>query len=402
MGEAFQAVKLTDRVHWVGAIDWARRDFHGYATERGTTYNAYLILGDPVVLIDTVKAPFVDELLARIRSLIDPGRIDLIVSNHSELDHSGGLPRVIAAVKPARVVASPHGAKTLQAHFHWQQDVQVVTDGERLMLGDVHLRFAETPMLHWPDSMFTHLEGDGVLFSNDAFGMHLASSERFVDELDWPVCRHEAAKYYANILLPFSPVVTKLLAKLPTLGYEVEQIAPDHGPVWRAQPERILSLYGEWAARKSARKAIVLYATMWEGTARMAEAIADGLRGGGASARVLPVPQTHRSDIATELLDAGALIVGSPTLNGQIFPALADALVYLKGLKPRGLIGAAFGAYGWSGEAVGQIEQHLAEMKVPLAAEGLRARYMPDAAALMQCRALGEQVAARLRESITE
>ena len=253
MSEAFQAVKLTDRVHWVGAIDWARRDFHGYATERGTTYNAYLILGDPVALIDTVKAPFVDEMLARIRSLIDPARIELIVSNHSELDHSGGLPRMIAAVQPARVVASTHGAKTLQAHFHWQQDVQVVTDGERLTLGDVHLRFAETPMLHWPDSMFTHLEERGVLFSNDAFGMHLASSERFVDELDWPVCRHEAAKYYANILLPFSPVVSKLLAKLPTLGFEVEQIAPDHGPVWRAQPERILALYGEWAARVRAQ-----------------------------------------------------------------------------------------------------------------------------------------------------
>lgn len=396
MSGTFQAVPIADRVYWVGAVDWALRDFHGYRTGRGTSYNAYLVLGDPVVLIDAVKAPFLDELLSRVASVIDPAKIDVVVSNHAEMDHTGGLPELLARVRPRRVLASAQGVQALQAHFHWQVPVEAVREGDALDLGDRRLQFASTPMLHWPDSMFSYLEGPGILFSNDGFGMHLASAERFADELGAALCREEAAKYYANIMLPFSGMVEKLLQRLPGLGWDIRQIAPDHGPIWRRDPRLILDLYRGWAAQSPTRKALVVYATMWGSTARMATAVGEGLLAGGASARLMPLSGSHRSDIATEILEAGALVVGSPTINGQIFPEMADVLVYLKGLRRRGLAGGAFGSHGWSGEGTAQLEQWLEEMKITRAANSVRAKYVPDEETLARCRDLGRQVAAHL------
>jgi flavorubredoxin len=252
-------------------------------------------------------------------------------------------------------------------------------------------------MLHWPDSMFSYLEKDRLLFSQDAFGMHLASSERFADEIDESVLEHEAAKYYANILLPFSPHVTKLLEKVADLGLAFDLIAPDHGPVWRKRVDLMPRLYRRWAQRELKRKAVVTYDTMWGSTDLMARAIADGLDAGGARVKVMKLRAAHRSDVATELLDAGALVVGSPTINNNVFPTIADVLTYLRGLKPTGLVGAAFGSYGWSGESVKQIEEMLAAMKVELIADSVRVKYVPDDEALASCRALGEAVAKRLQ-----
>jgi flavorubredoxin len=393
---AFTARKITDKVYWVGAIDWGLRNFHGYLTSRGTTYNAFLVLGEKVTLIDTVKAPFYDEMMARIASVVDPSRIDIVVSNHSELDHAGGLPRVIEQVRPSQVVASPMGAAALSAHFHWDAAVTEVKTGESLSLGDMNLRFVETRMLHWPDSMFSYLESEKVLFSNDAFGMHLATSERFTDEIDWSVLEWEAKKYYANILMPLSPIVKALLAKLPGLNLDFEVIAPDHGPLWRKEPGKIVELYERWASQEPTPKAVVVFDTMWQSTAAMARSIGDGLSEGGASAVLMPLEGAHRSDVATEVLDAGALVVGSPTMNNQLYPTVADTLVYLKGLKPQNKIGLAFGSYGWSGEAPGHIEGHLRDMKVELVAEALRHKYVPTEETLTQCRALGLALAQRL------
>jgi flavorubredoxin len=397
MKEALSAVKLTDTVYWVGAIDWNVRDFHGYATSGGTTYNAYLVLADKVTLIDTVKSPFRDELVARISSVIDPKKIDYIVSNHAEMDHSGSLSDIAAAVGPEKVFASPMGAKALDDHFRPAFEITPVKDGDEISLGNRTVTFLETRMLHWPDSMVSYLKEERLLFSQDAFGMHLASSERFDDELDDYLLEHEAAKYYANILLPFSHLILKLFERLSGLGLEFETIAPDHGPIWRKKGGRILELYGKWAKQERTNRAVVVYDTMWGSTGKMAASIADGLTGGGASVKVLKLRAAHRSDIATELLDAGALIVGSPTINNNIFPTIADLLVYLKGLKPKGLIGAAFGSYGWSGESVKQIEELLRGMNVDLIAEGLKTRYVPDDNALASCRELGETIASRLR-----
>jgi len=396
MKQVFEAVKVTDRVYWVGAIDWNIRDFHGYSTKRGTTYNAYLVLADRVTLIDTVKAPFREELVARISSVIDPGKIDFIVSNHSEMDHSGCLPEMIGLVKPRKVFASTMGVKALADHFHDGLDVAEVKDGDRIDLGDMTIAVLETRMLHWPDSMVSYLEEERLLFSQDGFGMHLASSERFDDELPLPLLEHEAKKYYANILLPFSRQALKVLDRLSEAKLELDIIAPDHGLIWRKSRGRILELYREWAGQKRGRKAIIVYDTMWGSTEKMAKAIADGLAAGGASVKVMKLRAVHRSDIATEMLDAGALVVGSPTINNNMFPTLADILVYLKGLKPVGLIGAAFGSYGWSGESVKQVEELLEGMKVEIVGEALRTRYLPDKEMLGTCRALGMTIAQKL------
>ena len=397
MKEIYSAVKVTDTVYWVGAIDWTIRDFHGYATSGGTTYNAYLVIADKVTLIDTVKAPFKDQLLSRISSVIDPSKIDYIISNHSEMDHSGCLPQIIEMIGPEKVFASPMGIKALEDHFHAGLDIIEVKDGDQIDLGNRTVTFLETRMLHWPDSMVSYLAEEKLLFSQDAFGMHLASSERFDDEIgDWRL-EHEAAKYYANILLPFSHLILKVLGRIGELGLEIDMIAPDHGPIWREKPGWILELYRKWAEQEPTKKAVIVYDTMWGSTEKMALAIADGVVSGGGSVKVLKLRAAHRSDIATELLDAGALILGSPTMNNNIFPTMADTLVYIKGLKPKGLIGAAFGSSGWSGESVKQLEEGLGAMKIELAAESVRARYVPDQETLAACRTLGETVAGKLR-----
>ena len=389
-------MKVSDHVYWVGAIDWSLRDFHGYLTQRGSTYNAYLVLADKITLVDTVKAPFASEMLARIASVVEPEKIQYIVSNHSEMDHSGGLPQAIEAMKPERIFASANGAKALAAHFHVDREITTVADAGTIDLGNATLACFETKMLHWPDSMISYLAADRLLFSQDAFGMHLASGERFADELDPAILESEARKYYANILMPLSPLVTKALERLGKLNVPLKIVAPDHGPIWRRDLGWITGRYAQWAQQKRTRKAVIVYDTMWESTAKMAHAIAEGVAAGRAVPAVLKLRANHRSDIATHLLDAGALLVGSPTINNTLFPTVADFLAYARGLKPRNLIGAAFGSYGWSGEAPRQIREALEQMNVELIADDLKAKYVPDADAYAQCYALGRQVAGKL------
>jgi len=400
MATSFKALKLTDRVYWVGAIDWGLRNFHGYETSRGTSYNAYLVMGEKPALIDTVKGDFYDEMMSRIATVMNPADIRYVVSNHAEMDHSGGIPRFLKEFAPEKVFASTQGQLALDAHFGIGDRITAVKTDDRLELGGATLRFIETRMLHWPDSMFAYFEEDGVLFSNDAFGMHLASSERFTDELDPWIIRQECAKYYANILLHLSPIVQKLLEKLPSLNLDVKLIASDHGPIWRRDFDQILRWYGEWAGRKATNRAVVIYDTMWKSTAKMASAVGDGLVDGGAAVELMPLSGVHRSDVVTRLLDAGALLVGSPTMNNQIYPTVADVMNYLKGLKPKGLVGAAFGSFGWSGEAVSHLDGLMQEMGVELVQPGLRCKYVPDGAALAACHELGRSVAARLRQLI--
>ena len=398
VSEAYKAVKVTDKVYWVGAIDWAIRDFHGYLTSKGTTYNAFLILAEKITLIDTVKAPFKQEMLSRIASVVAPDKIDYIVSNHSEPDHTGCLVETVRIVKPDKVFASTMGKKAIHAHYGLGDIITPVKDGEKLSLGDMDLMFIETRMLHWPDSMFTYLSEERLLFSQDGFGMHFASSERFSDELDAGVLDSEAAKYYANILMPFSKLIPKLIDKLTGLHLDIRIVAPDHGPLYRRQEDisHIIDNYSLWAAQKPERKAVVLFDTMWQSTHKMALAIGEGLAGEGVSVRLHCLKSSHRSDIATDILTAGALLVGSPTLNNNLFPTIADLLTYIKGLKPLNLVGAAFGSFGWSGEAVGQVNEILEAMNVALVSNGLKIQYIPDEQALEQCRLLGVDVARKL------
>lgn len=393
-----QAVKISDRVYWVGAIDWTVRDFHGYSTEFGTTYNAYLILGDKVTLIDTVKAPFKDELLSRISSVIEPEKIDYIISNHAEMDHSGALPDVILAVRPKKVFASVMGVKTLQDHFHSGLELIPLQDGDTLSLGALNLRFLETRMLHWPDSMMSYLVEERTLFSQDGFGMHWATSARFADELEENTLRYQAAKYYANILLPYSALVGKLIARLKKLALPIDIIAPDHGPIWRKNPTAVVSWYQEWAQQKPKKKAVVVYDTMWGSTDILARTIGDAIAEHGVEVKVMRLRANNRSDVVTEILDAAAVIVGSPTLNNGIFPTVADLLSYLQGLKPKDKLGAVFGSYGWSGEAVSILAEELKGTGIELVADPLKVKFVPDEEALRRCREMGSLIAGRIEE----
>ncbi len=384
----FKAVRITDKVWWVGAVDWSLREFHGYSTRMGSTYNAYLVMAETPVLIDTVKAPFKSEMYSRIESVIgDIRKIRTVVSNHAEPDHSGSLPDVIRDIAPDKVYASLMGVKILDAQFHIGSFLTGVKTGDRLDLGaGLTLSFIETKMLHWPDSMISYLSGEKVLFSQDGFGMHLATDKLFADENPWEVVEQEMAKYYANILMLYSPQVLKLLAALPGYHLDLAVIATDHGPVWRGKLlSKPLELYAKWAAQVPEKRAVVVYDTMWGATDRMARSVADGIRSTGAGVRVFNMHASSRSDIATELLCAGALAVGSPTLNNMMYPSVADALCYLKGLRPKNLVGGAFGSYGWSGEAADQIAEMLGKMNIPLAADPLKQKFASSKADFDAC-----------------
>ena len=386
-------MEIADKIYDVGVVDWNIRDFHGYSTDLGTSYNAFLILDEKNVLIDTVKKPFADELIGNISKIIDPKKIDLVVSNHTEMDHSGSLERVMHRIgedKP--LYCSNMGMKNLSKHFSRPLNYVPVKNGETLSLGNRTLTFLETKMLHWPDSMFTYVNEDKVLFSSDAFGQHYAGFEEFADEAGESKIMEHAKKYYANILLLFAPLILKLVEKVKEMGLEFDMICPDHGVLWRKDTGRIIEKYVQWSSQGAEKKAVVVYDTMWHSTQAMAEAIAEGIHERGVSVKPLKLRENHRSDIMTDVLDAKAVVVGSPTLNNGLFPSLADFLTYMKGLRPMNKIGAAFGSYGWSGEAVGLIQKQLEEMKFEMVGSGLKHQYVPDADGLEACRELGRQI----------
>lgn len=393
-----KAVKVTDNVYWVGAIDWSVKDFHGYSTERGTSYNAFLIMADKITLVDTVKAPFFGEMLARISSVIDPSKIDYIISNHAEPDHSGALPETIRTVKPEKIFASVMGEKNLKAHYSITQEITPVKTGDSLSLGNMTVDFVETKMLHWPDSMFSFLREENILFSQDAFGMHLASDRLFADEIDNEILYWEGEKYFANILMPYSQQVQKLAADLPGFNLDIKMIAPDHGPLWRKDISQIINWYVDWASQKPEDLAIIVYDTMWQSTALMARSIADGIKTAGSRVEVIPLSAKDRSYVATKMLKAGALIIGSPTLNNNIFPTVADVLTYIKGLRPKNKLALAFGSYGWGGEAAKQIDEILKSMDAEVIFDPLRIKYVPKEDDLKKCFEMGSVISSALKK----
>jgi len=385
-------VEIAKGIYNVGVIDWNIRDFHGYSTENGSSYNAYLIVDDQIVLIDAVKKEFADQMLANIAEVVDPKKIDMVISNHTEMDHSGGLPRVmhyIGETKP--VYCSKMGQKNLVQHFGQTLNYQAVENGQELNIGSRTLTFLETRMLHWPDSMFTYSQTDQILFSSDAFGQHYAGYEMFDDVVGDAIMPH-AKKYFANILLLYAPKILKLAEQITEMGLEIKVICPDHGIIWRKDPGKIINAYVQWSQQAPAKKAIVVYDTMWKSTKLMAEAIADGIAETGVSVVPIHVRSSHRSEIMTEVLDAGAIAMGSPTLNNGLFPSVSDVLTYMKGLRPKNKIGAAFGSYGWSGESVKIIHDELEAMKFDMIDAGLKVQYVPDKESLSACREYGRKI----------
>ena len=389
-------LEIAKGIYWVGAIDWNIRDFHGYSTNLGTTYNAYLIVDEKITLVDAVKKEFADELIDRISQIVDPKKIDYVISNHTEMDHSGGLARVMHRIGEEKpLYCSKTGFKNLSKHFAQKWNYQPVEDGGQLKIGKRTLVFMETKMLHWPDSMFTYAKEDKILFSSDAFGQHYAGLERFDDQIGEAIMPH-AKKYFANILLLYAPLILKLVEKVKSMGLAIDMILPDHGVMWRKDPMKIVKAYVEWSEQKPKRKALVIYDTMWHSTQSMAETIAEALGQEGVDAKPMHLRTWHRSDIMTEVLDAGAIIVGSPTLNNGFFPTVGDFLTYLKGLKPQNKVAAAFGSYGWSGEAIKLITKELEEMKFKVVDPGLKVQFVPDHEALQACRELAKKIAKEL------
>lgn len=386
-------IQLAPNVFWVGAIDWDIREFHGYVTEKGSTYNAFLILDDKITLIDTVKKEFLPEMLARIAAIVDPAKIDYLVSNHTEMDHSGGMPEVMARLQPEKVFCSGMGKAGLSRHYQADWPFVEVKTGQQVSLGSRNLLFIETPMLHWPDSMMSFLKEDQILFSSDGFGAHFASGERFDDQTPDPAAYfHQVQKYYANILMPFGSLVTRLFQRLGELNLELKLIAPDHGLLLR-NPAPILTAYQKWGAGEILPKALVIYDTMWHSTELLARALAEGLMDAGADTITYRLRRTHYSDIVTNVLDAGLLFFGSPTINNQMFPSMGEFLTYLQGLKPQNKAAAAFGSYGWSGQAVSLINQVLTALKFKLVHDGLSIKYIPTPQELTDTRTLATQLA---------
>jgi flavorubredoxin len=387
--------ELVKGVYWVGVVDWSIRKFHGQelSTHRGSSYNAYLITDEKTVLVDTVWGPFQDQLIENIREVIDPAKIDIVVANHAEVDHSGSLPAVMRHAPNATVVVSQRGKESVEGHFHQPWNFKTVKTGDKIDIGKNDLVFVEAPMLHWPDSMFTYLTGKNILMPNDAFGQHYATAFRFNDQVNEEELYEEAIKYYANILTPFSSLVLKKIDEVLSLNLAVDIIAPSHGVIWRKDPLQIVKKYQEWATQEPENSAVILYDTMWEGTRQMAEAIGLGLAVNGVPYKLFHMAVSDRNDVITEIFKAKAIIVGSPTFNQGVLPTISPIFEDLKGLKFQNKIGAAFGSYGWSGESVKIIEEHMSNGKIQLVAEGILAKWQPKPDNLAKCKALGEKVA---------
>jgi anaerobic nitric oxide reductase flavorubredoxin len=390
-------VSLAEGINWVGVVDWNLRDFHGYTTKRGATYNAYLISDEKTALVDTVKHTFSSELLRNICEIVDPEKIDYIIVNHVEMDHSSSLPIIAEHAKNATIISSQRGKDAIIEHYGSSFCIETVKTGDELKLGKRTLRFIEAPMLHWPDSMFTYVVEDKILMPNDAFGQHLATSERFDDEVDEHVLMEEAKTYYANILMPFAPLITRKLQEVVQMGIPIEMIAPSHGLIWRSDPSKIIKAYSDWSAGVSENKVIIVYDTMWGSTDKMARAIVEGVASQGVDVKLLKLRAADRTEAVTEILDAKAVVVGSPTLNNGMFPTLGSFLTYITGLKPKGKLWGFFGSYGWGGGAVKSMIETAKKAGFEVHETSVEVKYVPDQEDLKKCFEFGQQIAAKIK-----
>jgi flavorubredoxin len=393
------AVKISEGLYWVGVIDWNIRNFHGhtYTTKRGTTYNAYLVIDEKIALVDTVYGPFYETMIERIEELIDPRKIDYLIVNHVETDHSGAVPIIKEIAKNAKVICSAKGKEGLLKHYYGNWDYQIVKTGEKLELGRKTLQFIEAPMLHWPDSMFSYLIEDQILIPNDAFGQHLATSERFDDEVDQAVLMDEAAKYYGNILWPLSNLVIKKIEEVQKLGIPIKVIAPSHGIIWRKDPGKIIDAYLHWARNETSPQVVVVYETMWGATEKMARKMVEGIIDAGVSVKLFDVNNADRTEIIKDMLEARGFLIGSSTHDSDMLTTIASFLEFLRGLKPKNRVGAAFGSFGWSGGAVNSIEKILKEAGVQIIQPSVSVKYVPDDDEIKRCYELGRDFAKKVK-----
>ena len=386
----------------MGKIDWELRKFHGdeYSTHRGSTYNSYLIKEEKVALIDTVWMPFSKEFVENLSHEIDLNKIDYVIANHAEIDHSGALPELMRQIPDTPIYCTKNGVKSLKGHYHQDWNFNVVKTGDTLSLGQKELVFVEAPMLHWPDSMFCYLTGDNILFTKDAFGQHYASEYMFNDLVDQNELFNECIKYYANILTPFSPMVTKKINEVLSFKLPLDIICTSHGIIWRDKPEQIVEQYLKWAENYQENQITLIYDTMWNGTRVMAENIARGIKeaGGDINVKLFNLAKSDKNDVITKIFKSKALLVGSPTINKGILVSVAGILEEIKGLKFKNKKAAAFGCYGWSGESNRIISDNLKSAGFQIVDEGIKALWNPDTESAAKCTEYGKKFAENISD----
>lgn len=392
-GEEKMSIKVKNNIHWVGKIDWELRKFHGdeYSTHKGSSYNSYLIKEEKIALIDTVWTPFAKEFVENLKKEVNLDSIDYIVANHAENDHSGALPELMRYIPDVPIYCTKNGVKSLTGLYHQDWNFKTVKTGDKLSLGSKELIFVEAPMLHWPDSMFTYITGDDILFSNDGFGQHFASEHMFNDCVDQNDLFNECIKYYANILTPFSPMVIKKIKEILGFNLPLDMICPSHGIIWRDNPAQIVEKYLQWADNYQENQITLLYDTMWDSTRIMAEQIAAGIRevDSTINVKLFNLAKTDKNDAITEVFKSKAILLGSPTVNNGMLVSVAAILEEIKGLKFKNKKAGAFGSYGWSGEAVKQVSAKLADSGFEVINEGLRLTWNPDEESKQSCRDYG-------------
>ena len=375
--------QVKNNVYWVGKVDWELQKFHGdeYSTHKGSTYNSYLIQEEKTALIDTVWAPFAEEFVKNLAGEIDLQKIDYIIANHGEIDHSGGLPALMKHIPDKPIYCTSNAVKSLKGHYHEDWNFQVVETGDKIDLGNgKELVFVEMRMLHWPDSMATFLTGDNILFSNDAFGQHFATEMLFNDQVDQCALFNESIKYYANILTPFSALLRRKLDEITALNLPIEIIATSHGVVWRDNPLQIVEKYAEWADDYQENQITIIYDTMWNGTKTLAEKIAEGVTAADpdVTVKVHNLAKRDENDLITEVFKSKAVAIGSPTIANNILHSVAGFIHLMKGLRFKRKKAAAFGCYGWSGESVKVINELMADAGFEIINEGYRNQWNPD------------------------
>jgi len=389
-------IEIKPDIYWVGGIDWDIRNFHGYSTNRGTSYNAYMIIDKKITLVDTVKHYLFDEMISRIKEIIDPKKIDYIISNHVEMDHSGSISKMLEICPKAKVFTSPRGIKGLKRHYKKEWNFEVVKSGDTLSIGKRTLHFVEIPMVHWPDSMVTYIPSDKLLLPNDAFGQHIASSERFDDQIEWGILKEEAAKYYSNIVMPYGSQVQKAFEAIS--GLDIDMIAPSHGIIWRSKIPKILEEYKKWASYETEDRALITYDSMWGSTEKIAYALREGIEETGVPVTIRNLKTAHISDVVTDVNSSKLILLGSPTLNNTMLPTMGAFLTYLKGLKPKNRIGFVFGSYGWGGQAVGEIEKIIKDLTWDIPIENINLNYVPDEKELDDVKKIGKELGKYLKK----
>ncbi len=391
------AIHITNGIYWTGIIDWELRKFHGneYSTHRGSTYNSYLVKGDKNVVIDTVWTPFAKEYVKNLKKEIDLKDIDYVIANHAEIDHSGALPELMKHIPETPIYCTKNGTKSLKGHFHEDWNFKPIKTGDKLSLGDKDLIFIEAPMLHWPDSMMCYLTEDNILFSNDAFGQHYATEFMFNDLVDQSELFTECMKYYANILTPFSSLVTKKIEEILSFNLPVDYICTSHGVIWRDKPTQIVEKYMEWANKYKENQITILYDTMWKGTRSMAENIAKGIKKADTDVtiKLFNVAKSDKNDVITEVFRSKGILVGSPTMNRGILTSIAAILEEIRGLGFKGKKAAAFGSYGWSGESVKMISENLKVAGFEIVNEGIKELWNPNDESIGNCIEYGKNIA---------